>query len=112
MTGFGAEADSVSSILKGIVCGPDSMLEKLLKVGEFQQATQLMTTVVTVLNSVSSQELASDSADINDRVEVGTHTSLALEFKLEYEFWILQFSTKASVFILYRVYLGPKYSDR
>lgn len=43
---------------------------------------------------------------------VYTHTSLALEFKLEYEFWILQFSTKASVFILYRVYLGPKYSDR
>lgn len=86
MTGFGAEADSVSSILKGIVCGPDSMLEKLLKVGEFQQATQLMTTVVTVLNSVSSQELASDSADINDRVEVGTHTSLALELSLNMNF--------------------------
>ena len=54
------------------------MLEKLLKVGEFQQATQLMTTVVTVLNEVSSQELASDSADINDRVEVGTENPCTL----------------------------------
>ncbi|PFX17783.1 Polycystic kidney disease protein 1-like 2 [Stylophora pistillata] len=67
---FGAEADSVSSILKGIVSGPDSMLEKLLEVGEFQQATQLMTTVVTVLNQVSSQEHFSDSTEMGNRVEV------------------------------------------
>lgn len=58
------------------------MLEKLLKVGEFQQATQLMTTVVTVLNEVSSQELASDSADINDRVEVGTENPCTLTHTL------------------------------
>lgn len=62
------------------------MLEKLLKVGEFQQATQLMTTVVTVLNEVSSQELASDSADINDRVEVGTENPCTLTQALHFGF--------------------------
>ena len=75
---FGAEADSVSSILKGIVSGPDSMLEKLLEVGEFQQATQLMTTVIKVLNQVSSQEHFSDSTEMGNRVEVGTENLCTL----------------------------------
>ena len=69
---FSSEAGSVSSILKGIVSGPDSMLEKLLVAGEFQQATQLMTTVITVLNQDSSLDHTSDSADIDNRVEVST----------------------------------------
>ena len=48
------------------------MLEKLLVAGEFQQATQLMTTVITVLNQDSSQDHTSDSADTENRVEVST----------------------------------------
>lgn len=68
---FSPEDGSVSSILKGVVSGPDSTLEKLLAGGEFQQASQLMTTVITVLNEDSTQAHDPDSPDTNDRMEVG-----------------------------------------
>ncbi|XP_020607936.1 LOW QUALITY PROTEIN: polycystic kidney disease protein 1-like 2 [Orbicella faveolata] len=67
---FSPKEGSVSSILKGVVSGPDSMLEKLLAVGEFQQASQLMTTVITVLNEDSTKAHDSESPDTKDRVEV------------------------------------------
>ena len=66
----------MSSILIGIVSGPDSMLEKLLAAGEFQKASQLMTTVITVLNEDSSQVRDSDSPDNKDRMEVGKYMIL------------------------------------
>ena len=71
MSSFGPDSGSVSSILKGIVSGPESMLEKLIEAGEFRQATQLMTTVITVLNQHSSQVTQPDSSDFENRVEVG-----------------------------------------
>ena len=61
----------MSSILKGVVSGPDSMLVTLLAAGEFQQASQLMTTVITVLNEDSFQAHDPDSPDTSDRMEVG-----------------------------------------
>lgn len=70
MKSFNPDAGSVSSILKGIVSGPESMLQKLLSAGEFQQATQLMTTVITVLNEDSSQVHERDSANTKNRIEV------------------------------------------
>lgn len=66
----------MSSILIGIVSGPDSMLEKLLAAGEFQKASQLMTTVITVLNEDSSQVRDPDSLDNKDRMEVGKYMIL------------------------------------
>lgn len=66
----------MSSILIGIVSGPDSMLEKLLAAGEFQKASQLMTTVITVLNEDSSQVRDPDSPDNKDRMEVGKYMIL------------------------------------
>lgn len=66
----------MSSILMGIVSGPDSMLEKLLAAGEFQQASQLMTTVITVLNEDSTQAQDPDSPDNKDRMEVGKYMIL------------------------------------
>ena len=72
MNSFSPEASSVSSILKGYVSGPDSMLERLLAAGEFQQATQLLTTVITVLNEDSASQVHEpDSPDTKNRVEVG-----------------------------------------
>jgi len=68
---FSPEDGSVSSILKGVVSGPDSTLGKLLASGEFQQASQLMTTVITVLNEDSTQAHDPDSPATNDRMEVG-----------------------------------------
>lgn len=76
MKSFSPEDGSVSSILKGIVSGPDSTLEKLLAAGEFQQASQLMTTVLTVLNEDSSQALGPDSPDTQNRMEVGSYMVL------------------------------------
>ena len=73
MKSFSPEDGSVSSILIGIVSGPDSMLEKLLASGEFQQASQLMTTVITVLNEDSTQAHDPDSPDNKDRMEVGKY---------------------------------------
>ena len=73
MKSFSPEDGSVSSILIGIVSGPDSMLEKLLAFGEFQQASQLMTTVITVLNEDSTQAHDPDSSDNKDRMEVGKY---------------------------------------
>ena len=70
MKSFSFDAGSVSSILKDIVSGPHSMLENLFAAGEFRQATQLMTIVITVLNQDSAQ--ATDSLDAENRVEVGT----------------------------------------
>ena len=66
----------MSSILKRIVSGPDSILEKLLSTGEFQQATQLMTTVITVLNQDSSQVHEPHSPDTKNRMEVGKYMFL------------------------------------
>lgn len=71
MSSFRPDSGSVSSILKGIVSGPESMLEKLVEAGEFRQATQLMTTVITVLNQDSSHVTRPDSSDFENRVEVG-----------------------------------------
>lgn len=79
MKSFSPEAGSVSSILKGIVSGPDSMLEKLLSAGKFQQASQLMTTVITVLNEDSSQAHDPDSPGTKDRMEVGEYTCPSVE---------------------------------
>ena len=73
MKSFSPEDGSVSSILIGIVSGPESMLEKLLASGEFQQASQLMTTVITVLNEDSTQAHDPDSPDNKDRMEVGKY---------------------------------------
>ena len=75
VTSFHPNAGSVSSILKRIVSGPDSMLESLLAAGEFQKATQLVTTVITVLNQHPSQVTSPDSPDAVNRAEVGTHHS-------------------------------------
>lgn len=72
---FHPNAGSVSSILKGIVSGPDSMLETLLAAGEFHKATQLMTIVVTVLNQHPSQVTSPDTWDAVNRAEVGAHHS-------------------------------------
>ena len=47
------------------------MLEQLIDAGEFRQATQLMNTVITVLNQDSSQVTRPDSSDFENRVEVG-----------------------------------------
>ena len=71
MSSFHPDAGSVSSILKGIVSGQESMLEQLIDAGEFRQATQLMNTVITVLNQDSSQVTRPDSSDFENRVEVG-----------------------------------------
>lgn len=72
MESFSPDSGSVSSILKRVVSGPDSMLKRLLAAGEFRQATQLMTTVITVLNQDPFQVTRPDSPDIENRVEVGT----------------------------------------
>ena len=76
MKSFSPEDGSVSSILVGIVSGHDSMLEKLLAAGEFHQASQLMTTVITVLNEGSTQAHDPDSTDTKDRMEVGKYMIL------------------------------------
>lgn len=68
----------MSSILKGIVSGPDSMLEKLLSAGKFQQASQLMTTIITVLNE-DSKAHDPDSPGTKDRMEVGEYTCPSVE---------------------------------
>ena len=78
MKSFSPDAGSVSSVLKGIVSGPESMLEQFLSAGEFQQASQLMTTVITVLNEDSSQAHDSDSPDTKDRMEVGEYMTSTL----------------------------------
>lgn len=67
---FNSDAGSVSSNLRKIVSGPHSKLEKLLATREFRQATQLMSTVVTMLNRESIH--ATDSLDTENRVEVCT----------------------------------------
>ena len=61
----------MSSILKGMVSGPNSMLDQLLVSGEFRQATQFLNTVITVLNQDSSPVTTTDSADTENRIEVG-----------------------------------------
>lgn len=71
MTSFSPNAGPISSILKGLVTGPNSMLKNLLLKGEFRQATQLLNTVITVLNQDSSQVPKSDPADMENSVEVG-----------------------------------------
>ena len=71
MTGFSPNAGPISSILKGLVTGPNSMLKNLLMRGEFRQATQLLNTVITVLNQDSPQVPKSDPADMANSVEVG-----------------------------------------
>lgn len=85
MKSFSPKEGSVSSILKGVVSGPDSMLEKLLAAGEFQQASQLMTTVITVLNEDSTKAHDSESPDTKDRVEVGEYMVLYLTIMLKIE---------------------------
>ena len=47
--------------------------EKFLAAGEFQQASQLMTTVITVLNEDSSQAHNSGSPSAKNRMEVGEY---------------------------------------
>ena len=47
------------------------MLKNLLMNGEFRQATQLLNTVITVLNQDSSQVPKTDPADMENSVEVG-----------------------------------------
>lgn len=71
MTSFSPSAGPISSILKGLVTGPNSMLKNLLMSGEFRQATQLLNTVITVLNQDSSQVPKTDPADMENSVEVG-----------------------------------------
>ncbi|XP_068716630.1 polycystin-1-like protein 2 [Montipora capricornis] len=67
---FSPTAGPVSSILKGMVSGPNSMLDQLLVSGEFRQAIQLLNTVITVLNQDSSPVTTTDSADTENRIEV------------------------------------------
>ena len=61
----------MSSFLKGIVTGPESMLERLLAAGEFQQASQLSTTVIALLNEDSQHSTTSATTEFRDRMEVG-----------------------------------------
>ena len=85
MKSFSPDAGPVSSILKGIVSGPDSMLEKLFATREFRQATQLMTTVITALNQDSSQVTGPDYPDTDNRVEVGTHPHVQIRLYFGHE---------------------------
>ena len=71
VTSFSPNAGPISSILKGLVSGPNSMLNNLLISGEYRQATQLLNTVITVLNQDSSQVPKTDPADTENSVEVG-----------------------------------------